>query len=249
MESDFMESAAGVDLRSGNGICVDDELDGNLPALADSGPLDVPVGLLVERALANYLRLGGWLGIKQGSDPGADFDGRRRRELQLATSLAHAAVAHAEIDQVAAAVPDVGPAFLDALAPAVEIEPAVVELDVDSPQADALAVNAGEIGLAADPRAKAAVQGVIPDVEQPGNRRVHRGQEIDRVMHHVHDVFIGADAVEGRNLVRRNRVGRGLQSPTRVGEPDKPALRLGPLQLLRKSGDSGASALTGLARS
>ena len=59
-----MESAVGVDLRSGNGIGVDDELDGNFPALADPGPLDVPVGLLVERALADRLRLGGWLGIK-----------------------------------------------------------------------------------------------------------------------------------------------------------------------------------------
>src|SRR5208282_2111751 len=109
-----MESAAGVDLRSGNGICVDDELDGNLPALADSGPLDVPAGLLVERALADRLRLGGWLGIKQGSDPGADLDRRWRRELQLAPRLAQVAVAHAEIDQVAAAVADVGPAFLEA---------------------------------------------------------------------------------------------------------------------------------------
>src|SRR5208337_1037728 len=185
-----MESAVGVDLRSGSGICIDDDLDGNFPALADPGPLDVPVGLLVERALVDRLRLGGWLGIKQGSDPGADLDRRRRRELELAARLAHVAVAHAEIDEVAAAVADVGPAFLGALAPAVEIEPAVVELDVDAPQADALAVNAGKIGLAADPRAKAAVQGVIPDVELPGNWRVHRRQDIDRAVHHVHDVFI-----------------------------------------------------------
>ena len=131
---------------------------------------------------------------------------------------------------MAAAVADVGPAFLDALAPAVEIEPAVFELDVDSPQADALAVNTGKIGLAADPRAKAAIQGVIPDVQLPRSRRVHRRQEIDCVVHHVHDVFIGADAVEGRNLVGRNRVGRGLQSPARVGEPDDPSLRFAPLQ-------------------
>src|SRR5208337_3674255 len=32
------------------------------------------------------------------------------------------------------------------------------------------------------------------------------------------------------HLLRRNRVGRGLQSPARVGEPDNPSLRLGPLQ-------------------
>ena len=74
-----MESAVGVDLDSGNGICVDDELDGYFPALADPGPLDVPVGLLVERTPADRLRLGGLLGIQQGSDPGADLDRGRRR--------------------------------------------------------------------------------------------------------------------------------------------------------------------------
>ena len=78
-------------------------------------------------------------------------------------------VVDAEVDEVAPAVADVGPAFLDPLAPAVEIEPAVVELDVDPAQSHALAVDAGEIGLAADPRAEAAIERVIPDVELPGS--------------------------------------------------------------------------------
>ena len=76
---------------------------------------------------------------------------RRRVELQLAALLADRHVVDLEVDQVALAVADVGPALLDPLAPAVEVELAVVELDVDPAQADPLAVDAGEIGLAADP--------------------------------------------------------------------------------------------------
>ena len=73
---------------------------------------------------------------------------------------------------MALAVGDVRPALLDPLAPAVEVELAVVELDVDPAQADALAVDAGEVGLAADLGAVAAVERVVPDVQLPGGRRV-----------------------------------------------------------------------------
>ncbi len=73
---------------------------------------------------------------------------------------------------MAAAVADIRPALLDPLAPAVEIELAVGQLDVDPAQADALAVDAGEVGLAADPGPIAAIERVIPDVELPGGGRV-----------------------------------------------------------------------------
>ena len=123
-------------------------------------------------------------------------------ELQLAARLAQRDVVDAEIDQVALAVGDVGPALLDPLAPAVEVELAVGELDVDPAQADALAVDAGEVGLAADLGPVAAVERVVPDVELPGGRRVDARDEIDRVVDHVDDVLVGADAVERRDLVR-----------------------------------------------
>ena len=62
-------------------------------------------------------------------------------------------------------------------------------------------------------------------------------------MHHVHDVFISADAVKGWDLVRRNRVGRGLQSPARVGEPDDPSLSCPTSKMGRKIGPSSTSRL------
>ena len=92
--------------------------------------------------------------------------------MTLAPGEADRDVVDLEVDQVALAVGDVGAALLDPLDPAVEVELAVVELDVDPAQADALAVDAGEVGLAADPAAVAAVERVIPDVQLPDGRRV-----------------------------------------------------------------------------
>lgn len=89
-------------------------------------------------------------------------------DLHLAARIPDLVVIDAEVDEVAPAVADIKPAFLDPLAPAVEIEPAIIQLDVDPAQSHALAVDAGEIGLAADPRAEAAVERVIPVVELPG---------------------------------------------------------------------------------
>ena len=71
-------------------------------------------------------------------------------ELEFAAVLADLDVVDLKVDQVAAAIADVGAALLDALAVAVEVELAVVELDVDSAQAHAFAVDAGKVGLAAD---------------------------------------------------------------------------------------------------
>ena len=81
-----------------------------------------------------------------------------------------------------------------------------VQVDVAAAQADALAVDAGEIGLAADPAAVAAVERVIPHVQFPHGRRVHRRDEVAQVVRHVHDVFVGADAVHA--AARCNSVAR-----------------------------------------
>ena len=119
-----------------------------------------------------------------------------------------------KVDQVAVAVGDVGPALLDPFAPLVEVELAVGELDVNPAQADALAVDAGKVGLAAELGPVAAVERVIPDVELPGSGRVDARDEIDRVVHHVDDVFVGADAVERRDLVGRQLVVRRSSAPS-----------------------------------
>ena len=60
---------------------------------------------------------------------------------------------------------------------------AAVKFDIGAAEADALAVDAGEIGLTADAGAEAGVEGVVPDVELPGMRGIDCGQEIDCLLY------------------------------------------------------------------
>ena len=53
-----------------------------------------------------------------------------------------------------------------------------VQLAVAATEADTFAVNAREVGLAGNPRAKSSVQGVIPDVQLP-----HVPASIDKEQH------------------------------------------------------------------
>ena len=57
-----------------------------------------------------------------------------------------------------------------------------------------------------------------------------RRDEIDRVVHDVDDVLVGADAVERRDLVGRQLVVGDLQPPAGVREADHAPLRLAPLE-------------------
>ena len=114
-----------------------------------------------------------------------------------------------------------------------------VELHVRPAQADALAVDAGEVGLAADPAAVAAVERVIPDVQFPGGRRVDRRDEVDRVVDHVDDVFVGADAVERRDLVVRQLVGVASAAPSPSARSRRP-----PPATCPTSGPAGPSSAT-----
>ncbi len=115
--------------------------------------------------------------------------------------------------------------------PGVEVERLVLrpELHVAAAQADALAVDAGEIGLAADAAGVAAVERVIPDVQLPDDGRIDRRDEVAGVVHDVDDVLVGADAVERRHLVGRQLVAGDLQAPAAVREADDAALLLAPL--------------------
>ena len=49
--------AVGDDLLPGDRVVVDDDLNRHLPRVADPRPLDVPVRLLIEPRVANFLRL------------------------------------------------------------------------------------------------------------------------------------------------------------------------------------------------
>src|SRR5262249_33548002 len=121
-------------------------------------------------------------------------------------------------------------AVLDALHPVVEHQ-LFAQVDVTAADPDALAVDAREVGLAADAAGVAAVQRVVPDVQLPDRRRVHRGDEVAHAVADVHDVLGGADAVHGRHdVVGQLARAADVQPPAAVGEADDGALALGPLE-------------------
>ena len=151
--------------------------------------------------------------VQIGGRLGRHLDRRRRIELELAPRLTHADVVYLEVDQMAAAITHIRPPLLDPLTPGVEIELAVGQFDVNAAETDAFAVNAREVGLAGNLAPVSAVKRVIPDVELPWRRGVDGRDEIDGVVHHVDDILVGADAVKGRDLIRRQLVVSAASAP------------------------------------
>src|SRR5262245_2751178 len=140
---------------------------------------------------------------------------------------------------MAAAVADVVAAAPDAFAPVRVIEFSI-ELYVRAPDADFLAIDAREIGLATDSRAEAHVERVIPDVQLPDVRRVDGGHEIHgwnrpavpirNLVRHIDDVLVRADAVEWGNDVVRQLRRVHLEAESRMGGPAHRSLALRPSQ-------------------
>src|SRR5262249_44007085 len=142
----------------------------------------------------------------------------------------------------------------DRLAPAVIIDLAV-HLAVDAAHADAVAADAGEVGLAAGADAEAAVERVVPHVELGAAVGVHGRDEVDGrdrlavgagdLVGDIDHVFVGADAVVGgdaevRQAVRAVLAGHladdACQPRGGVGRPADGALFLGPAQGVQPEG-------------
>ena len=191
--------------------------------LTKLAPLDVDLRLLVE--------------------PGRCLNPEHHRaslgQLQRTPLLSHDDRVGPEVHQVTAPIPDIIASGSDSLAP-VFIRPAFWELHIATSQTHALAVDAGEIGLAAYAGAVAGIERVVPNVQLPrigrvdGANEVYRGHEFTiwtrHVVGHVHDVFVGTDAAEGWDLLS-GQLGRvELQSPAAVRRAGEGSLGLGPLE-------------------
>ena len=177
--------------------------------------------------------------VEACGDLGPDEHGVRLGQAQFTAVHSHLHVVDFEVDQVAAAVADVVAPGADAFAPVV-VSQSAVEFDVRAAKADAFAVYAGEVGLAADARAETAVECVIPNVQFPNRRRIDHREEVHgrnrlavRAGNHVGDigdVFVGADAVERRHLVGwQGRAGL-LEPPAGMCRADERALALCPAE-------------------
>ena len=169
-------------------------------------------------------------GAKVGGDIHSSVHCPSSRQPHLARIRSHLNVVHAEIHEMAPAIGNVASAGAQRLHPTAVTERAV-NLGVDTTLPDAGVCDAREICLSGDARAEPNIQRVIPNVEFPGVRCVHGGNEIDRVgMRHVHDVFVGPNGVKARNFVIWKFARLHRKSPARVRKARRSSLRFGPSQ-------------------
>ena len=203
IEADFAKFAIGRNSFFGDRVAIDEELDLDISGVALSRPFDMPVGFL---ALGFAFHDGIDLFIEPAGevDLGGNFSGFV--QFNFAIVSADFLIVDGKVHEVAAAVADVIASRANSFAPFVVGEFAI-DFDIAAAQPDALAIDTGEVGLAADAGAIADVESVIPDVELPDHRSVYGGNEINRrnevafrsfdEMSDIDNVFICADAIVG----------------------------------------------------
>ena len=200
VERHVAHRAVGGDPARRRDAAVDDDLDRHLARVARARRA---------RALQIPVRLSWSSGSRRSASSGCSGSRAatcavtrhrpRPRQTDLAVARADVDAVDAEVDQVALAVGRRRSVRCGCPPPS-DRSRARIELDVAAAQSDAVAVDAREVGLAADAGAEARVERVVPDVQLPRRRRVDGGDEVDGVVRHVDDVLVGADAVEARHL-------------------------------------------------
>ncbi|MCS1411457.1 MAG: hypothetical protein M2R45_04657 [Verrucomicrobia subdivision 3 bacterium] len=157
----------------GDGIAVDDDLNGDFAGIVDAASFDVPVGFLVESALADPFGCVCWFWCEEGGCVEGDFDFPGLQEVELAELAGRAwfaqhGVVNFEVKDMAHAVTAVASSILEPLDPGIEIQFfSLVEFYVDAAEANLISVDAWEVGLSANFCAETAVQRMVPNVEFP----------------------------------------------------------------------------------
>ena len=225
LEREITHAAIGDERLGSHHRPVHDNLDGHFSTSPEPGPLEIPIRRgIVGRASNQLVRDG--LEICRRLD--GDLHAPRAIEPQFALVGARLDAVHREVHQMALPIRDVVAAGFHRIDP-FSIRQATVDLRIRARQANLVISDTGEIRLAADPRPEAGIQRVIPDVQLPDVRCIPGRNEIDRVgMRHVDDELVGADAVERRYFVVRQRAAARLQPPSGMGESNHGSLRLGP---------------------
>jgi len=172
-----------------------------------------------------------------GGTDAEDLLKRFKREAQAAGLLSHPHIVYGKLHQMRFAIADVIATAMNPFAPLVIIEFAV-ELHIRSTEPNFLSIYAWEVRLAADARAEANIESLIPHIQFPNVRRVAHGEKIDRgsqlsirtrhLMRHINNIFVGTDAAERRDDVVRQLVRFHFESPTRMRGTTNRALLLGP---------------------
>src|SRR5215510_12258744 len=225
VERYFARRAVGGDLLFIHRRSINDQFDRHFARPSSARAFQIPVRLLVVAQFADrFVRLF----IQPRGHARRYAYSLRPIQLHLTSPRPDRQVVDLKIYQVALAVRNVCAPVAHAFGPPVVGQ--LVELDVAAAQPHALAVDAREIGLAADARTEACVERVVPDVQFPRRGRVDGRDEIYGVMRHVDDVFVRADSVETRQFVIGEGVALRLQAPARMREAGDRALALRPLQ-------------------
>src|SRR5262252_4847410 len=106
-----------------------------------------------------------------------------------------------EVHEVTLPVRRITPPFPESLQPTCKRE-FVVNFHITPANANAAVIDTWEICLAADARAEADIQSVIPDVQFCRIWSVNAGNEVDSIrVSHIHDVLIRADTVKRGHLI------------------------------------------------
>ena len=222
LELDVVELAVGGDVFCRYRFAVDDQLYRDFVCIADAGTFDCPVGLLV---VGKFLQscIGDFVEECCGFE--GDVDLRFLIELDVA-----GLVVDLEIHEVGATVGEVAAAFFKPVDPFAVSEWGV-EFDVGAALADAVVGDAGEVGFSGDSGAIAEVEGVIPNAEFPDVGGVAAGDVVDGVgLGDVDDEFVGADAIEARDLEAWDGSVRDLEAPAGMRVAGDGTLLFGPLE-------------------
>src|SRR5260370_27358190 len=153
VEAQALWLAIGSDVLRGRRFAVDDHLDRHVARGDPQRSFEMPVRLLIESAFPNGFRFRCRLEICQKRrDVKGDFDRTRLIETQPADSavgprFTNGHVVHAKVENMTESVATITAAVFQPLDPVVIGERLVgAKLDVDAPEADLVAVDAGERG-------------------------------------------------------------------------------------------------------
>ena len=208
----------GFNLPAVDNDSMTDEVDGDGAGPADAAALDVPIGLRIEAGGSDAFSLRCRLLDEQGSHVEGDLRLASSGKVHLAyprlRRLAQGHIVDLKIHHMTQPFAAVAATMLESLAPDIEVERLVFwQLDIDAAQPDLVAIETGEVGLAAEASPHAAVEYVVPDVEFPNHRRIDRRDEVTHAERASHDELIRSDPVE------RGRASSGRVSAQRPVHP------------------------------
>ena len=169
VEGHIPQRAIGQEICLCHRKTVHDDFQGDFARVSDPSALHVPIRFLV---VSQVMQSGVGLFIEQSRDFCRHANRPRLFQAELAFLFADRGIIHLELQKMASTIARIITPFAYAFTPIIKIQFGA-KLHIGAPQTHPLAINAREVRLATDSRAKASVERLIPDVQLPNIGRVH----------------------------------------------------------------------------